>query len=89
MIDMIDNYKPEARMTAKLLQAEGVSQGEIHRRLLSVYFQKVFGPKEMTAWRNKLKMMNPEKHRGRSRTSRTDENCVVVEGKIKESNQNS
>jgi hypothetical protein len=41
-------------------------------------------------WRNKFKdggtALNddPQKHRGRLKTSHTDENCVIVEGLIRE-----
>jgi hypothetical protein len=39
----------------RFLQAEGMGQGEIHRRLVSVYGQNVVSQKEMSVWCNKLK----------------------------------
>jgi hypothetical protein len=37
-----DHSKSEVRMVVRFLQAEGVSQSEIHHRLESVYGEKVF-----------------------------------------------
>jgi hypothetical protein len=43
MAGVIENYcKFKARAVVGFLQAEGMSQSEIHRRLASVYGQKVF-----------------------------------------------
>jgi hypothetical protein len=85
------NYsKFEVREVVRFLQAEEVSQSEIYRRLASVYGQKVFSRKEVFLWCNKFKdggtalNVEPEKQRGRPRASHTDENCVIVEGLIKE-----
>jgi hypothetical protein len=64
-------------------QAEGVSESEIHRRLASIYGQKVFSRKEVFLWCNKFKYgrtavnVDPQKHRGRQRTSHTDDNFVL------------
>jgi hypothetical protein len=64
-----------------LLEAEGVSQNEIHHRLVSVYSQKVFSQKEV--WCNKFKdgqtALNDDaqKHRVTPRTSHREENCVI------------
>jgi transposase len=92
MAGVIENYsKFEVRAVVRFLHAEGVSQSEIHHRLVSVYGQNVFSRKEVAVWCNKFKhgqtALNdddPQKHRGRSRTSHTDENCVIVEGLIRE-----
>jgi transposase len=91
MAGVIENYsKFEVYAVARFLQAEGVSQSEIHRRLVSVYGQNVFSRKEVSVWCNKFKdgrmALNddPQKHRGRPRTSYTDENCVIVEDLIRE-----
>jgi hypothetical protein len=81
----VSNYysKFEVSGVVRILQ-EGVSQSEIHRRLLSVYGQKVFSRKEVSVWYNKFKdgraALNddPQEHRGRPRTSHTDENGVIV-----------
>jgi hypothetical protein len=87
-----ENYsKSEVRAVVTGLQSEGVSRSEIHSRSVSIHGQKVFSRKEMSVWCNKFKdgrtAINdyPEKHRGRYRTSRTDENCVTVAGKIQKS----
>jgi hypothetical protein len=73
----------------RFLQVEGMSLGEIHCRQVSVYGQNVFSRKEVSVYYIKFKdgrtelNDDPEKHRGRSRASHTDENCVIVEGFIK------
>jgi hypothetical protein len=52
MTSVIENYsKFEAHAVVQFLQAQGVSQSEIHRRLVSV-----FSRKEEFAWCNKFKM---------------------------------
>jgi hypothetical protein len=91
MVGVIDNYcKFEARVVARFLQAEGVSRSGNHRRSVSVYAQNVFSRKEVSVWCTRFKdgrmTLNddPEKHRGRLRTLRTGENCVTVEGLIRE-----
>jgi hypothetical protein len=74
----------------KLLQAEGMSQSKIHRRLLGVYGQNAFSGKEITAWCKKFKDIrtalsdDPEINRGRPRTSHTGENCTIFEGLVRE-----
>jgi hypothetical protein len=75
---------PETRMIVTFLQVEGISQGAIHRKLLSVYLQKAIAQRD-----NKLKDDESRKHRGRPWTLQTVENRVVIEGKIEESNENS
>jgi hypothetical protein len=68
----------------QVLQAEVVSQSEIHCRLVSVHDQNVFSWKEVSLWWNKFKNCwtalndDPEKQRGRPRRSHIDENCVIV-----------
>jgi hypothetical protein len=47
MAGVIENYsKFEVRAVVRFWQVEGVSQSEIHRRLMSVYGQKFFSLKE-------------------------------------------
>jgi hypothetical protein len=47
MAGVIENYsKFEVRTVVRFLQAGGVSQSEIHRRLVSVYGQNVFGQRK-------------------------------------------
>jgi hypothetical protein len=56
MEGVIENYsKSEVRAVVRFLQAEGVSEREIHRRLVSVYGQNVFIRKELSACCNKFK----------------------------------
>jgi histone-lysine N-methyltransferase SETMAR len=90
---VIENYsKSEVRAVVRLLQAEGVSESKIHRRLVSVYGQNLFNRKEPSVWCNKFKdgrttlgsTVIIHRNRGRPRTSHTDENCVIVEGLIRE-----
>jgi hypothetical protein len=88
---VIENYsKFEVHTVVRFLHVEGVSQSEIHCKLVSVYGQNVFSRKEVAVWCNKFKdgktALNddPQKHRGRPRTVHTDENCVTVEGLIRE-----
>lgn len=82
--------KCEVRAVIRFLQAEGVNQSEIHRRLEGVYGPKVLSRKEVSVWCKKFKdgrtdlIDDPEKNRGRPRTSHTDENCSIVEGLIRE-----
>jgi hypothetical protein len=65
MAGVIGNY---SKFEVRHLQAGGVSQSEIHRRLVSVYDQNVFSRKEVTVWCNKFKYGrtalndDPEKH---------------------------
>jgi hypothetical protein len=69
MAPVIENYsKFEIRLVVRLLQAEGVIQREIHRRLVIVYGKKV-----------STRGRTPEKHRGRPRSEHNDENCVTSE----------
>jgi hypothetical protein len=57
MSTVIENYsKFEVRTVVRFLQAEGVSQSKIHRRLMSVYGQNVFSRKEVSVWCNKIKL---------------------------------
>jgi hypothetical protein len=91
MAFVIENYsKFEVRAMVRFLKAEGVSQRKIHRKLVSVYGQNVFRRKEVSVWCNKFKDGQttlydyPQKHRGRPRTLHTVENCVIVEGLIRE-----
>jgi hypothetical protein len=63
--------KSEVCTVVRFLQAEGMSQSEINRRLVTVYGQKVFSQKELSIEAD-------------PRTSHTDENCVIVEGLIRE-----
>jgi hypothetical protein len=91
MAGRIENYsKFEVCMVVRFLQAEGVSQSEIHRRLVSVYGQKVFRQKEVSVVQQIYKAGrmslndDPQIHRGRPRTSHTDENCVIGKGLIRE-----
>jgi hypothetical protein len=57
---------------------------------VSVYGQNVFIREEVSVWYNKFKdgrtglNDNPEEHGGRTKSSRSDENCVIVEGLIRE-----
>jgi hypothetical protein len=54
MASVIENYsKFEVFMVVRFLQAQGASQSEIHRRLVSVYGENVFNRKEEC---NKFKM---------------------------------
>jgi hypothetical protein len=47
MADVTENYsKFEVRAVVRFLQAERMSQSEIHRRLVSVYGQNVLSWKE-------------------------------------------
>jgi hypothetical protein len=56
MASVIENYsKFEACMVVRFLQAEGVSQSEIHRRLVNGYGWKVFSRKEVSVWCNKFR----------------------------------
>jgi hypothetical protein len=89
MASVIKNYsKFEVCMVVRFLPA-GVSQSEIHRRLVSIYGQNVLSRKEESVWCNKFidcRMAlndDPRKHRGRPRISHTEENCVIVEGLIR------
>jgi hypothetical protein len=91
MASVIENYsKFEVCTMVRFLQEEGASQGEIHRRLVSVYSQNVFSQMEVPVWCSKFKdgrtALNddPQKHRGTPRTSHTDEYCVIVKGLIRE-----
>jgi hypothetical protein len=54
--DVIENYsKSEVCVVVRFLHAEGVSQSEIHRRLVSVYSEEVFSRKVLSVWCNKFK----------------------------------
>jgi hypothetical protein len=56
MASVIENYlKFEVHAVVRFLQAEGVSQGKIHHRLVSVYGQNIFSQKKMSVWCNKFK----------------------------------
>ncbi|GBO15447.1 hypothetical protein AVEN_147261-1 [Araneus ventricosus] len=68
----------------KFLQAEGVNQSEIHRRLQDVYGPDILNRKEVNFWCQKFKDGRTEKKRDRQRTSHTDDNCSKVERLIKE-----
>jgi hypothetical protein len=49
MAGVIENYsKFEVRAVVRFLQADGVSQSEVHLRLVSVYGQNVFSRKEVS-----------------------------------------
>jgi hypothetical protein len=49
MAGAFENYsKFEVSMVVRFLQAEGMSQSKIHRRLVSVYGQNVFSLKEVS-----------------------------------------
>jgi hypothetical protein len=87
MAGVITNYsKFEIHTVARILQAERVCQKEMHHKLMRVYGQKVISRKEVCVWWNKFKggrpalNYNPEKHRDRPRTLRTDADCVIVKG---------
>jgi hypothetical protein len=74
------------RVVVGFLQAEGVNQSDIHRRLLvCVFGQNLFSGKKDFVWRNKFEYgqkalnVDPEKHRGSPRTF-TDDDYVIVEG---------
>jgi hypothetical protein len=91
MASVIENYsKFEVYVVNIFLQAEGVSQNEIHRNLVNGYGQKLSNQNEVSVWCNKFKddrtALNddPEKPKCRPRTLHTDENCVIVEGLIRE-----
>jgi hypothetical protein len=57
MAGVIANYSNfEVRAVVRFSQAEGVSQREIQRRLVSVYGQKIFSWKEVSVWCNKFKV---------------------------------
>jgi hypothetical protein len=80
MAGVIVNYsKSEIRAIARLLRAGEVSQSEIDRRLVRVYSKNVFSGKEVSVWCSKFRdgrtalSDDPEKQRGRPRTSHTDE----------------
>jgi hypothetical protein len=61
MAGMTGNYsKFEVRAVVRFLQAEGVSRGEIHRRLESVSGQNVPAERKRLCGAKKLKM--PEQH---------------------------
>jgi hypothetical protein len=90
MASVIENYsKFEVCVVNIFLQAEGVSQNEIHHSLVNVYGQKVCNRKEVSMWCNKFdddrSTLNddPDKPKCRPRTLHTDENCVIVEGLIR------
>jgi hypothetical protein len=82
---------PRFRSTrwSEFLQAEGVRQSEIHRHLGNVCGQVVFSRKEVPVWRNKFEDgrmtlgYDPEKHRGRPRTTHTDGNSSIIEGLLR------
>jgi hypothetical protein len=90
MACVTENYSNfEVRLVVRFLRAEGVIQSETHCRLVSVYGQNVPSRKEVPLWCNKFKGVqtaqnDPEKHRGKPRTWHTEENCVVVEGLMRE-----
>jgi hypothetical protein len=91
MAGVMENYsKFEVCAVIWFLQAEGVSQSEIHCRSVRVYGQNVFSRKEVSVWCNIFKdgqtarKYDAEKHRGRPAIPHTGENCVVVEGLMKE-----
>jgi hypothetical protein len=75
MASVTENYsKFEVPAVVWFLQAEGVSQREIHCRLVSVYGQNVFRQKYMCG---AINFRMAEWH---WMTSHTDENCVIVQG---------
>jgi predicted DNA-binding protein YlxM (UPF0122 family) len=91
MASVTENYSTfEVRAMVRFLHADGMSQSKIHRRLASVYGYNVFSRMEVSVWCNTYKDSqralndDPQEHRGRPRTSHTDENCVTVEGLIRE-----
>jgi hypothetical protein len=56
MAGVIKNYsKFEVHAVVRLLQAEGASQSEIHRRLVSVVQPERFQLKKVSVWCNKFK----------------------------------
>jgi hypothetical protein len=90
-VGVIEIYtKFQVRPVVRFLQAEGVIQNMIHQRCVNAYGQNIFRQEEVSVWRNKFKYgqtalnINTKKHSGRPRTLHTDENCVIVEGLIRE-----
>jgi hypothetical protein len=82
MAGVIENYSNfEVHAVIRFLQAERVIQGDIHRRLVSVYVQKVFSRKEASVWCNKFKDGRRALNDG---PKNTDENCVIGEGMVRE-----
>lgn len=83
MAGVIQPYSEyEVRVVIHFLQAEGVTQSVIHRRLVNVYGQNVLNRKEVVrVWSNKFKDGRttladvPEEHRGRSRALHTEKVC--------------
>lgn len=72
-------------------QAEGVTQGDIHLRLVKVDVQNVLNRKDVCVWSKIFKdglttlTDDAEEHRGRTTTSHTEQFCValkVLYGKI-------
>lgn len=82
--------KFDVRAVIRFLQAEAVNQSEIHRRLQGVYGPNVLSRKDGHVWCHKFTDRrtdlkdDPEKKRGRPRTSHTDDNCSKVERLIKD-----
>jgi hypothetical protein len=81
-----ENYsKFRVSAVVRLLQA-GVSESQIHRRLVRAYGQKVFRRQEVSVWCKRFEDDRmavddcPEKHRGGQKTLYTDEICVIVDG---------
>jgi hypothetical protein len=89
MADMIENYfKFEFHAVARFLQSERVNQNEIHRR--SVFMDRKSSVERKCLWCSKFRdgrtalSDDPEKQRGRPRTSHTDEYYAIVEGLIRD-----
>jgi hypothetical protein len=90
MAFVIENYsKFEVRAVVKIF-ASRRSESEQDSSQVSVCGQNVFRQKEVSGWCNKFKdgqtalYDDPQKHRGRTRTSHTVENYVIVKGLIRE-----
>ncbi|KAF2905361.1 hypothetical protein ILUMI_00810 [Ignelater luminosus] len=89
MVCVIAEYS-KVRGLIRFLQAEGVNQRKIHRRLQGVYGLNVLSRKEVSVWCKKFEdgqtrlKDDPEKKRGRLRISHTADNCTIVECLIRE-----
>jgi hypothetical protein len=88
---VIEYYsKFDVRVVVRFLQAEGISQSDINCRVVSVYVQNILSKKEVSVWCSEFEdgrtALNddPEKYRGRQKTSFTDDKFVTVESLVTE-----
>jgi hypothetical protein len=86
MAGVIENCsKSEVIAVVRFLQAEGMGASEIQRRSVSVYGQNVSSREKVSVWCKQFKYgRKTQKHRRKQRSSHIVENCVIVEGLIRE-----